>query len=72
MFQFTLQPNKKQSRSVPAYQTQNRAASFLESGMKRLRFTWLLNQTLTKLKKHAPNRGMLHPRITVIAYTGKR
>jgi hypothetical protein len=43
---FTLQPNKKQSRSVPDYQTQNIAAPFLESGMERLRFTWLLNQTL--------------------------
>jgi hypothetical protein len=30
---FTLQPNKKQSRSVPDYQTQNRAALFVESGM---------------------------------------
>jgi hypothetical protein len=46
LFQFTLQPNKKQSRSVPVYQTQNRAAPFLESGMERLRSTWLLNQTL--------------------------
>jgi hypothetical protein len=43
---FTLQPNKKQSRSVLDYQTQNRASPFLESGMERLRFTWLLNQTL--------------------------
>jgi hypothetical protein len=36
---FTLQLNKKQSHSVPDYQTQNRAASFLESGMERLRST---------------------------------
>jgi hypothetical protein len=43
---FTLQPNKKQNRSVPDYQTQNKAAPFLESGMERLRYTWLLNQTL--------------------------
>jgi hypothetical protein len=34
---FTLQPNKKQSRFVPDYQTQNRTAPFLESGMERLR-----------------------------------
>jgi hypothetical protein len=45
---FTLPPNKKQSRSVPDYQTQNRAAPFPESGMERLRFTWLFNQTLPK------------------------
>jgi hypothetical protein len=43
---FTLQPNKKQSRSVPDYQPPNRATLFLESGMERLRSTWLLNQTL--------------------------
>jgi hypothetical protein len=36
----------KQSRSVLAYQTQNRAAPFLESGMEQLRSSWLLNQTL--------------------------
>jgi hypothetical protein len=48
LFQFTLQPNKKQSQSVPAYQTQNRAAPFLESGIEWLRFTWLLNPTLSK------------------------
>jgi hypothetical protein len=46
LFQFTLQPNKKQSRSVPAHQTQNIAAPFLESGMERLHSTWLFNQTL--------------------------
>jgi hypothetical protein len=45
---FTLQPNKKQNRSVPDYQTQNRAAPFLKSEMERLRSTWLLNQTLRK------------------------
>jgi hypothetical protein len=39
-----LQQKKKQSRSVPAYQTQNRAAPFLESGMEQLCSTWLLNQ----------------------------
>jgi hypothetical protein len=39
LFQFTLQPNKKQSRSVPAYQTQNGAAPFLELGIERLRST---------------------------------
>jgi hypothetical protein len=50
----TLQPNKKQNRSVPDYQTQNRAAPFLESGMERLRSTWLLNQTLSKLSKPSP------------------
>jgi hypothetical protein len=43
---FTLQPNKKQSRSVPDYQTQNRSVPFLESEIKRLRSIWLLNQTL--------------------------
>jgi hypothetical protein len=37
---------QKQSCSVPDYQTQNRATPFLESGMERLRSTWLLNQTL--------------------------
>jgi hypothetical protein len=46
LLQFTLQPNKKQSRSVPAYQTQNRAAPFLELEMEQLRSIWLLNQTL--------------------------
>jgi hypothetical protein len=50
---FTLQPNKKQSRSVPDYQTQNRAAPFLESGMERLRSTWLLNQTLPKIRLYS-------------------
>jgi hypothetical protein len=48
---FTLQPNKKQNRFVPDYQTQNRAAPFLESGMERLRSTWLLNQTLPYFPK---------------------
>jgi hypothetical protein len=43
---FTLQPNKKQSHSVPDYQTHNRAAPFLDIGMERLRCTWLFNQTL--------------------------
>jgi hypothetical protein len=39
LFQFTLQPNKKQSHSVPAYQTQNRMTPFLESKMERIRST---------------------------------
>jgi hypothetical protein len=50
---FTLQPNKKQNRSIPDYQTQNRAAPFLESGIERLRSTCLLNQTLPKFSGSA-------------------
>ena len=43
---FRSKKSTGRSRSVPDYQTQNRAAPFLESGMERLRSTWLLNQTL--------------------------
>jgi hypothetical protein len=54
LFQFIVQPNKKQSRSVLAYQTQNRVAPFLESGMEQLHSTWLLNQTLPKYFFYTP------------------